>query len=255
MDSAGKTRSNDTAVPPRPGSVLYFTYLDEGDGSTAYKLRNDAWASFWFGYRYVQDGHDQYVGFTYATRQRFGEEADGYDPGPGDRVYVGQATFRRTAPGSAKPWLFVGNNEYLGETGSFERSDQPVADARIQVHVTASGDRLIAVPMHGYQAGVDIHTAKLFLRDAKSGDWALVGDVFTGSDTGDLADGSDDGIPAASSRGSISFVDRGAAPPDVHVQYSGTALAGSGQARTLGAEDGRVYVFDVDKKRYIPKKG
>lgn len=50
-------------------------------------------------------------------------------------------------------------------------------------------------------------------------------------------------------------MDRGAAPPDVHVQYSGTALAGSGQARTLGAEDGRVYVFDVDKKRYIPKKG
>lgn len=254
MDTV-KSRTDDTVLPPRPGSVLYFTYLDEGDGRTAYKIRNDAWASFWFGYRYVQDGHDEYVGFSHTTRQRFGAEAENHDPGPGDRVCVGQATFRRTAPGSGKPWLFVGNDEYLGETGSFERADTPVADARIQVHVTANGDRLIAVAMHGYQAGVDIHTAKLFLRRADSGEWSLVGDLFTGSDTSDLDDGSGEGIPAASSRGTLSFVDRGALPPDVHVQYSGTAVAGPGQARTLGAEDGKVYVYDGEKKRYIPKKG
>lgn len=254
MDSANA----DTIAPPDEKEVVYFTYLDKVDGSSPYKIQNDSYVTFWFGNQYDIDGQRYYTGFTYATAERFGEDAQNQDPGPEDKVTIGQATFKRAESGAAKPWDFVGNQEYVGETGAFDHADNLKEGGRILEHKMPDGDYLIAVPTQSLQSGVELSNYELFVRDAQesgthlAGNWNYYGQVYVGADNASSC-GPDGDAPCVKSTGRIKFVDRPGQLPEIHVQFSGNEIASPGKTRTLGAEDGRVYVFDAQKKLYTPK--
>jgi len=244
--------SNDV---PKPGEVLYFTYMDKGDGSSAYKIQNDSFATFWFGIEYQTKGKHYYTGFTYATPERFGEDAKHHEPTPDDKVTIGMASFSRKPPGSAKPWEFEGNDESLGDTGAFDRADTFVANGKVLLYVLHGDDFMIAAPTQSTQGGSTISNYEIFARikDPEDSGWSYLGQVYIGSDNADSC-GPDGTEPCAKSTGNLKFVDKGGAMPEIHIEMSGTEVSGPGKTRTLGAQDGGVYVFDAKTKRYNPTK-
>lgn len=240
---------------PKPGEVLYFTYMDKGDGSSAYKIQNDSFATFWFGIEYQAGGKHHYTGFTYATPERFGEDAKHHEPTPDDKVTVGMASFSRNPPGSAKPWEFEGNDESLGDTGAFDHADAFVVNGKVLLHALHGDDFIVAAPTQSTQGGSTISNYEIFARikDPEDSGWSYLGQVYMGSDNADSC-GPDGTEPCAKSTGNLKFVDKGGAMPEIHVEMSGTEVSGPGKTRTLGAQDGGVYVFDAKAKRYNPTK-
>lgn len=238
---------------PEPGEVLYWTYMDKGDGSSAYKIQNDAFATFWFGVEYSIAGEHIYTGFSYATAQRFGEDAKHHEPQPDDKVTIGEASFVRQPEGAGKKWKFRGNNEYLGEAGSFDHLDPYAKDGKIILHAIDKEKFLIAVPTESLQSGSMLSYYVIFSRVPEQSRWTYLGQVYAGADNG-AACGPDGTEPCAKSTGKLSFVDKGSDLPEIHVEMSGAEVSGPGKTRTLGAEDGRVYVFDAEKKSYNPTK-
>lgn len=258
MENTMTAIDTDQVSAPDEKEVIYHTYLDKVDGSSPYKIQNDSYASFWFGQRYEVDGEQYYTGFTYATAERFGEDAQDHVPAPGDKVTIGQATFKRAGAGAAKPWDFVGSDEAVGETGAFDQADPVKKDgAKVVTHQTADGDYLIAVPTESLQSGSLLSHYEIFVRNAReksghyAGEWNYYGQVYVGADN-QGACGAEGTEPCAKSVGQMTFVDRQGSLPQIHVQFSGTEIVSPGKTRTLGAEDGRVYVFDTQTKRYIP---
>lgn len=238
---------------PSPGEVLYWTYMDKGDGSSAYKIQNDAFATYWFGVEYILGSEHRYTGFSYATPQRFGEDAKHHDPTPDDKVSIGEATFIRLPPGSSKQWKIADNDEYLGETGAFDHADGYVKNGKIILHAMDATRFLIAVPTESQQSGSTLSNYEIFSREPEQSKWTYLGQVYVGGDNGGAC-GPSGTEPCVKSTGKLNFVDKGKEFPEIHVEMSGTEVSGPGKTRTLGAEDGRVYVFDAEKKSYNPTK-
>lgn len=240
---------------PKPGEVLYFTYMDKGDGSSAYKIQNDSFATFWFGIEYQSGGKHHYTGFTYATPERFGEDAKHHSAAPDDKVTIGMASFSRNPPGSAKLWEFEGNDESLGDTGAYDHADAFMENGKVLLHPLHGDDFIVAAPTESAEGGRTTSNYEIFARikDPEDSGWSYLGQVYMGSDN-EQSCGPDGTEPCAKSTGTLIFVDKGSAMPEIHVQMSGTTISGPDKTRTLGAQDGEVYVFDAKTKKYNPTK-
>jgi hypothetical protein len=243
--------------PPSPDSVLYFIFQKDGDGATSYRVENGSWASYWYGYPFELDGKHYFTGFAYQTPYKFDDDDDDAAPAADARVTLAEATYVQAAPGSEKPWAFLGATRHVGEFGGYEKGNEIDTARQPQSLRTPSGKLLLAVPTWYLSSGTRVSSVDLFLfnpGELKGVDdtrWTYLGNIATGEDNGAACDEGSGPVPCAKSSGTVEFIARdGDDLPLVRVAMEGTAVAEAGKTRTLGATDAVEYRYDAGSKQY-----
>lgn len=238
--------------PPAPDAVMYFIYDKDGDGATSYELDDGLRVSYWYGHQFDFQGKHYFSGFAYSTEPT-GD--DGNEPGPESKVTLASASFALSKPGTAKPWSFVGSEQFNGEFGSFGNPES--ADEKREAIGHDAGDRyLLAVPVQSLQSGSALSGYVVLrfipgeLEDVEDHHWLYLGTLWTGEDNAAACDGGEV-MPCISNSGSLAFEKGSGAMPDIVVSMQGTTIESPGKTRELGPQDRTVYRYDAEKEAYV----
>ncbi|MEA9557167.1 hypothetical protein VC273_14980 [Xanthomonas nasturtii] len=250
-----------TDVAPYAVSVLYLIYGIDGDGATSYEIDNGAVATFWCGQHFELEGKHYYTGFAYASPNKYGNDPAETFPDPGQGVSISQATFQLVAPGSERPWMLFHAQQHVGTFGGYERADAFDDKRPTQSFVLNNGHLLLAVPTSSFSNGVTSNGLALFTFDPYKNDlgdyqgWVYRGTLPAGEDNGASVD-EEGGVPHVTSTGNLRVqFDTDAPMPALEVALQGTAIAGSGEIRVLGAGDIVRYGYDQPSGQYVPVAG
>lgn len=248
-----------TAVtPPDAPTVMYAIYQIDGKGADSYEVANGSVATYWFGHAFELDGTRYFTGFTWDTREKYGQPGED-EAGPETQVNLAEATFTLTGSSPERPWQFRGMAHTIGMFGAYERPE--AVDTRRQPldYRTPSGKLVLAVPTQGFDNGTSFEGYALFVfnpgpRDElKDKVWSYAGSVLTGDDnSAACADG--DVMPCVAKTGKLTFsTQHGSDLPRLTVTPSGTEISGPGKTRQLSAADAVAYVFDEAARKYAEK--
>lgn len=248
----------DVVKAPSPSSALYFIYQKDGDGALSYEVENGSWTTYWYGHRFDLDGKHYYTAFAYDTPFKFGKAEQESDPAPETKATITQATFQLTAPGTDKPWNFMGSDRSVGEFGAYEKGNEVDDTRKSQEYRTPEGKLLLAIPTWYLASGTRISSIDLLVFDPREltrtdeQRWVYVGNVVTGEDNGAACDDEDGGrIPCAKSSGTLSFVAQaGSDLPLLRIARSGNEIAEGGKLQTLGDGDVIDHVYDPSTRQY-----
>ncbi|NIK39442.1 hypothetical protein FHY12_001727 [Xanthomonas arboricola] len=245
------------AEVPAPGHVLADIYGMKGDGSESYTIDNGALASFWYGYRFDLGGKQYYTGFANAGPGKYGKSEEEDSPDPAVGVSISQATYVLDDAGGKPAWVLFHAQQWAGDFGGNEKADTLDQKRKPQRTETKDGHLLLALPTTRFANGVSSLGFALFSFDPNKNDmgdykgWVYLGTVATGEDNSAACD--DEGnMKCASSTGTLSFEPGGGSMPTLRVAMSGTAIAGPGEVRSLGAADVVTYTYDAAKHQYTP---
>jgi len=241
---------------PAPGRVLDDIYGEKGDGSASYTIDNNALASFWYGYRFDLGGKHYYTGFANAGPGKYGKPEE-ENPDPAVGVSISQATYVLDSADGKPTWTLFHAQRWAGDFGASEKADTLDQKRKPQSTETKDGHLLLALPTTHFADGITSSGFAVFTFDPNKNDlgdykgWVYLGTVATGEDNGAACD--DQGtMKCASSTGALSF-EPGTGPlPSLRVTMSGTAIAGPGKVRTLGAADVATYTYDQAAGKYTP---
>lgn len=243
---------------PAPGQVLADIYGMKGDGSASYTIDNGALASFWYGYRFDLGGKHYYTGFANAGPGKYGTSEEENDPDPAVGVSISQATYVLDDADVKPAWTLFHAQQWAGDFGAYEKADTLDPKRKPQGTETKDGHLLLALPTTRFADGITSSGFAVFTFDPNKNDlgdykgWVYLGTVATGEDNGAACD--DQGtMKCASSTGTLSFEAPKSGPlPSLRVAMSGTAIAGPGKVRTLGAADVVTYTYDQASGKYVP---
>ncbi|WP_369978886.1 hypothetical protein [Xanthomonas bundabergensis] len=245
------------AEVPAPGRVLDDIYGQKGDGSASYAIDNGAVASFWYGYRFDLDGKHYYTGFANATPEKYGKSEEETTPDPAVGVSISQATYVLDSADGKPAWTLFHAQQWAGDFGGNEKADTLDQKRTPQSTQTKDGHLLLALPTTHFADGITSSGFAVFTFDPNKNDlgdykgWVYLGTVATGEDNGAACD--DEGtLKCASSTGTLSFEPGNGPMPGLRVAMRGTAIAGPGKVRTLGASDVATYAYDQAKGKYVP---
>jgi len=241
--------------PPSPDAVLYLIYQRDGDGAHCYEIDDGALVSFWLGHAFSLGGQHYFVAFTSRTAARAGLEGDALMMRPGC-VAIGQATFVAVQPpgkdgdASARRWLQLETDGYVGEFGSHDQADPVDTRRQVLTHAMPDGRLLLAAPSRSFFNGSGYLRYALFLFDPLHTDalpfrrWGYLGSVLAGLD-----DGQSGRVPA----GGLAFGPAGADGLPLLLITAGDAVPGSvDQGGDPPPQDGITYAFDAKAGRYLP---
>ncbi|KLD76059.1 hypothetical protein ACFOPN_21085 [Xanthomonas hyacinthi] len=242
---------------PAPGQVLADIYGLKGDGSASYTIDNGAVASFWYGYRFDLGGKQYYTGFANAGPEKYGKSEEETTPDPAVGVSISQATYVLDNADGKPVWTLFHAQQWAGDFGGNEKADALDQKRKPQSTQTKDGHLLLALPTTHFADGITSSGFAVFTFDPNKNDlgdykgWVYLGTVATGEDNGAACD--DEGtMKCASSTGTLSFEPGSGPVPSLRVAMSGTAIAGPGKVRSLGAADVVTYTYDAAKHRYTP---
>ncbi|MCC8668113.1 hypothetical protein [Xanthomonas arboricola] len=245
------------AEVPAPGHVLADIYGMKGDGSESYTIDNGALASFWYGYRFDLGGKQYYTGFANAGPGKYGKSEEEDSPNPTVGVSISQATYVLDDAGGKPAWVLFHAQQWAGDFGGNEKADTLDQTRKPQRTETKDGHLVLALPTTRFANGISSLGFALFSFDPNKNDmgdykgWVYLGTVATGEDNSAACD--DEGtMKCASSTGTLSFEPGSGSMPTLRVAMSGTAIAGPGKARSLGAADVVTYTYDATKHQYTP---
>ncbi|MBB4598217.1 hypothetical protein [Xanthomonas arboricola] len=254
---AATTPATVDAEVPAPGHVLADIYGMKGDGSESYTIDNGALASFWYGYRFDLGGKQYYTGFANAGPGKYGKSEEEDSPDPAVGVSISQATYVLDDAGGKPAWVLFHAQQWAGDFGGNEKADTLDQTRKPQRTETKDGHLVLAVPTTRFANGISSLGFALFSFDPNKNDmgdykgWVYLGTVATGEDNSAACD--DEGtMKCASSTGTLSFEPGSGSMPTLRVAMSGTAIAGPGKARSLGAADVVTYTYDATKHQYTP---
>ncbi len=242
---------------PAPGQVLADIYGMKGDGSASYTIDNNALASFWYGYRFDLGGKHYYTGFANAGPGKYGKSEEENTPDPAVGVSISQATYVLDSADGKPVWTLFHAQQWAGDFGGNEKADTLDQKRKPQSTETKDGHLLLALPTTHFADGITSAGFAVFTFDPNKNDlgdykgWVYLGTVATGEDNGAACD--DQGtMKCASSTGTLSFEPGSGPMPSLRVAMSGTAIAGPGKVRSLGADDAVTYTYDAAKHQYTP---
>ncbi|CAD1796465.1 hypothetical protein XSP_003662 [Xanthomonas euroxanthea] len=245
------------AEVPAPGHVLADIYGMKGDGSESYTIDNGALASFWYGYRFDLGGKQYYTGFANAGPGKYGKSEEENYPDPAVGVSISQATYVLDDAGGKLAWVLFHAQQWAGDFGGNEKADTLDQKRKPQRTETKDGHLLLALPTTRFADGISSSGFAMFSFDPNKNDmgdykgWVYLGTVATGEDNSAACD--DEGnMKCASSTGTLNFEPGGGSMPSLRVAMSGTAIAGPGEARSLGPADVVTYTYDAAKHQYSP---
>lgn len=239
-------------ILPEPGDVLRAIYKKSGDGSSAYGIGHQTWASYWYGHTYEIAGRQYFTGFAYSTAEPLGEIEEDY-AAPGDQVAIAQATYARAPEGSVAAWELVRAERDVGYFGGRERANTIDDRLPTRTYGMPHGEHYLAVPTWYLEGGVKVSTAEIFRLNPQLGQWRYLGSVPTGEDnSAACADDSIEGLPpCAISSGELMFHQKsGKEMPLIRVARKGKVVEAPGMARDLDPSDMSVYVYNEVEKRY-----
>jgi hypothetical protein len=243
--------TEDTAILPTPGEVIYAITNEKGDGSGAYEVANGSWAHFWYGQSYKINGVFYYTAFIYQTPDFYGKPEEREEPAPGAQATIAQATFKRAALGAQRPWDFVGAEPYIGKFGSYEKGDDVDETRQVIAFGANSENYFWAVPTQSLAGGgVAVSAYEIFQRN-QEGRWKYAGYIFSGEDnSAGCADSADSGLPVCIvSIGQLTFVSK-SGMPEIQVKMSGTTVDAPGKVRILGEQDTHIYRYEQKSGHY-----
>lgn len=255
---AAQTAQAAAVTPPDAPTVMYAIYQIDGKGADSYEVANGSIATYWFGHAFELNGTQYFTGFTWDTRERYGQPGED-EAGPDTQVNLAEATFTLTGSSAERPWKFRGMEHTIGMFGAYERPEAVDTRRKPLEYRTPAGKLVLAVPTQGFDNGTSFEGYALFVfnigpRDElKDKVWTYVGSILTGDDnSAACADG--DVMPCVAKTGKLTFAAQpGSDMPKLTVTPSGTEIAGPGKTRQLGAADAVTYVYDAAGKQYTEK--
>lgn len=258
LDVATDAELSQEAPPPAP-SVLYLIYGRDGDGATTYEIQNHSVVSFWADHGFRMGDRQFYVGFAQDTPNKYGDPPKAEDPTAG--VTLTAATFELVAPGTEKPWKFLGAERSIGTIGTMGKNVPLDRSRKLQQYKMDEDHLLLAIPTRSESgAGSIMFETALFTFDAPKtigGDhdhfWRYVGSIETGSDSMPACK-EDAKLPCVTWVSDVQFMPNGKNWPEITVIKKGTEIDDmTGDPRTLTADDNSHYVYDSEEKKYRHK--
>lgn len=240
------------ASPPAPGRILADIYEQKGDGSASYALDDGTVVEFWHGERFELGGKRYYTGFAdHVSKAALDKDA----PAPDMGVGITQSTYVADIVDGEPVWKPFRSQADMGSFGAYWKADRIDPARATQRYRTNAGHLVLAIPTVRPTDGVKSSGFAILLFDPAKGmyqGWQYMGTVPTGEDNGTSCD--DEGtVKCAASTGTLSFVaPKSGTIPTLRVAMQGTAIAGPGRIRTLGAGDAKTYIYDNRYRTYQP---
>lgn len=250
---AAKTAPAAPASPPTPGRILADIYGQKGDGSASYALDDGDVVEFWHGERFELSGKSYYTGFADHVSKA---ALDNAYPEPDMGVGITQATYVADTVDGKPAWKPFRTQTDMGSFGAFAKADQIDPARATRRYRTKAGHLVMAIPTIRPTDGVKSGGFAILLFDPAKGmyqGWQYMGTVPAGEDNGASCD--DEGtVKCAVSRSKLTFVaPKSGTIPTLRVTMQGTAIAGPGRIRTLGAGDTKTYIYDNQIRTYQPR--
>ncbi len=240
------------ASPPAPGRVLADIYEQKGGGSASYALDDGTVVEFWHGERFELGGKRYYTGFAdHVSKAALDKDA----PAPDMGVGITQATYVADIVDGKPVWKPFHVQADMGSFGAYAKADRIDPARATQRYRTKAGHLVMAIPTVRPTDGVTSSGFAILLFDPAKGmyqGWQYMGTVPTGEDNGASCD--DEGtVKCATSKGTLSFVaPKSGTIPTLRVAMQGTAIAGPGRIRALGAGNTKTYTYDNRYRTYQP---
>lgn len=258
LDVNADAELNKEAPPPAP-TVLYVIYGKDGDGATTYDIGGHSVVSFWVDHSFKLGGRQYYTGFAQETPVKYGDPPRAEDPTEG--VNLTAATFELVAPGTEKPWRFLGAEMSIGTIGTMGKNVPFDRSRKVQQYKVDDHRLLLAIPTRSEPGtGSTMLQVALFTFDApKPGAvdhdhlWQYVGSIEAGSNSAPQCK-ENANLPCVEWTADVQFEPNGKDWPEIAVIKQGTEIDDmTGDARTLTASDNSHYIYDSAEKKYRHK--
>ncbi|MBS1942503.1 MAG: hypothetical protein JST38_16665 [Bacteroidetes bacterium] len=257
MDASTQVKSQNLPVasastaerepPPKPGDVLYMIYQVDGDGAASYPIQNGSVATYWAGHEFALGGKRYFTGFAYNTPQKFDKDTKADAAGS---VTLTEATFELKDPGTPKPWMFVGNEYWIGDYGAMGKGPKFDGSREVLEYALAADKILLAIPsIDGEAPNLVQRSYELFSysptppKNVNDTRWKYLGQVLAGDDFTEVCKAHPD-QPCAKWAGTLKFDGAAHAMPTIHVVPHGTAIDDdTGKSRNVDGREAAIYVF------------
>ena len=234
-------------APPRPGDVLYMIYGIDGDGASSYPVQNGSVATYWAGHEFTFGGKRYFTGFAYNTPQKFNGDTK-VDPDAG--VTLTEATFELRDPGTAKPWMFIGNEYWIGDYGMMEHGPKFDGSRQILEYLVDERKLLIAIPsIDGEAPDLIQQHYQLFSyspappKNVEGKRWNYLGQVLVGEDYTAVCKAHPD-LSCAKWTAALKFEGNAHGTPTINLVPEGTVIDDdTGESRKVDRREAPIYVM------------